>query len=190
MELFNSETGIRAQLHGDVWIRQGKNLTREQILENPDRKFKNLIVDVCSNLIAEWAIRGNPGFLRSSATDYPGILSLAVGTGAVGWDLQNPPVETAGQTRLFGELVNGRKPFTTVNYTDGLGNVSSPPTNVIDFLTTFTETQAVGPIVEMGLFGGNNSLVVDEGMMVNYKTFAVINKSATSSLSILWRLTF
>ena len=189
MEVFNSETGIRAQLHGDVWIRQGENLTREQILENPDKKFKNLIVDVCSKLIAEWAITGNPGFPRSSTTDYPGILSLAVGTGAIGWDLQNPPVETAGQQQMFSE--SERKAFTTVNYTDGLGNVSpTAATNVIDFLTTFTETQAIGPIVEMGLFGGNNSLEPNGVTMVNYKTFAVINKSATSSLSILWRLTF
>jgi hypothetical protein len=38
---------------------------------------------------------------------------------------------------------------------------------------------------------GNDSLFSpDGGTMVNYKTFAVINKPATAELTIIWRLTF
>jgi hypothetical protein len=193
MELYNiSETRNRLRMHGDVWLKTGKNLSREQILDYPDRNFKNLIVDVCSDLIAEWAITGTiaagSSHVRSSAADYPGILSLAVGTGAVGWDLQNPPAETAGQVILNSELT--RKTFASTSYTDGLGNPSVTRTNIVDFLTTFLEAEAVGPLVEMGLFGGNNSLLANGGTMVNAKNFAVVNKSATSQLSILWRLTF
>ena len=189
MELYNiNESCNKFKMHGDVWIKQGNNLSRDQILNDPDRKLTNLIVDVCSDLIAEWAITGNTGFVRSSVSDIPGILVLAVGTGALGWDLQNPPVENAGETQLESELT--RKQFSTVNYVDGVGAPSVSRTNVVDFLTTFLEAEAVGPIVEMGLFGGNGALSLGSGTLINKKNFAVINKSATSSLSILWRLTF
>jgi hypothetical protein len=189
MELHTiSETKSKLSMHGKIWIKTGNNLTREQILQQPDIHFDNLIVDVCSELIAEWAIMGNTGHIRSSVSDVPGILTLAVGTGAVGWDLQNPPSETASQTQLYGELT--RKTFASVQYVDGLGNPSVSRTNVIEFLTTFLEGEAVGPLVEMGLFGGNNSLLSNSGTMINCKNFPVINKSSTTQMSILWNLTF
>jgi hypothetical protein len=173
------------ELKGDVWMKVGNNLTREQILENPDRKFENLIVDVCSDLIAEWAFTGT---ITLTSEHVPGILTLAVGTGALGWDLQNPPTETSNLTVLYSELM--RKTFTSKNYVDSLGSPSASRTNIIDFLTTFLETEAVGPIVEMGLFGGANSLNSNGGTRINARHFPVLNKPAGSQLSILWRLTF
>jgi hypothetical protein len=173
---------------GEVWFKLGKNITREQILESPDFHAKNLIVNACSQMIAQWAITGNTGFIRTSVSDVPGIMALAVGTGASGWDLQNPPAEDAGETQLYSELA--RKTFATVNYVDGVGGVSATRTNVVDYLTTFLESEAVGPLVEMGLFAGNGSTTTNGGVMINVKNFAVINKSNISTLSILWRLTF
>jgi hypothetical protein len=173
------------KMRGDVWMKIGKNLTREQILENPDKQFHNLIVDVCSDLIAEWAFTGT---ITVVGDHVPGILTLAVGTGALGWDLQNPPAETANLTVLYSELT--RKTFASKTYVDSLGSPSATRTNIIDFLTTFLETEAVGPLVEMGLFGGNGALNPNGGTRVNARHFAVINKPATSQLSILWRLTF
>ena len=188
MEFVSFEQRNKIRMHGNIWMKQGKDLTRDEIISCPDINFNNLIVDVCSDLIAEWAISGNTGFVRTSANDIPGVLTLAVGTGALGWDLQNPPAETANETQLFNELT--RKTFLSVNYVDGLGNVSLTRTNIVDFLTTFLEAEAVGPLVEMGLFGGNNALNTNGGTMINAKNFAVVNKSSTSQLSILWRLTF
>jgi len=181
--IFSEKNNMK--LKGDVWMKLGNNLTREQILESPDRNFENLIVDVCSYLIAEWAFTG---VISSIGDHVPGILTLAVGTGALGWDLQNPPAETANLTVLYSELT--RKTFASKTYVDNLGAPSVTRTNIIDFLTTFLETEAVGPLVEMGLFGGNGSLNANGGSRVNSKHFAVLNKSSTSQLSILWRLTF
>jgi hypothetical protein len=182
MEFYVSESKVKGRLKGDVWMKLGNNLTREQIIENPDRQFPNLIVDICSELIASWAIGGNTGFDL-----IPGVLTLAVGTGDVGWDIQNPPPELADETQLYAELT--RKTFATVNYV-AAGVPSPTRTNIVDFLTTFLETEAVGPLVEMGLFGGLNATTPVDGTMVNVKNFKVINKPSTSQLSILWRLTF
>lgn len=184
MEKF-SDVRSKFQIKGDVWMRLGNNLTREQILENPDRQFHNLIVDVCSDLIAEWAFTG---VITLVGDHVPGILTLAVGTGDTGWDLQNPPAETANLTVLYSELT--RKEFASKNYVDGLGSPSATRTNIVDFLTTYLETEAVGPLVEMGLFGGTGALNPNGGTRCNARHFPVLNKPATSQLSILYRLTF
>jgi len=172
------------RMHGQVWAKLG-NVTREQILENPDMHKNNLIVDVCSDQIAEWAFTG---VITVVGDHVPGILTLAVGTGDVGWDLQNPPSATANETQLYTEL--RRKTFSSKNYVDNLGSPSATRTNIIDFQTTFAESEAVGPLVEMGLFGGVGALNSNGGTMINALNFPVINKPSTSNLSILWRLTF
>jgi hypothetical protein len=137
-----------------------------------------------------------------------GILALAVGTGDTGWDLQSPPAPTNTQRSLYSELA--RKTFANTQFIDGAGVPSGIPTKVVDFTTTFAEAEAVGPLVEMGLLGGNistnmsvrNPVLPPNGSydptvdltifdsQVNYLTFSVINKPATSTLTIVWRLTF
>jgi len=143
------------------------------------RHWNNVIVDVASELMAE---------LMKENSGVQGIMTLAVGTGAVGWDLQNPPPATAAQTQLEAELT--RKTFDSTNYVDGSGNPTVTRTNIVDYITTFTETEAVGALVEMGLFGGTGSTSPNSGTQVNYHTFAVWNKPNTSTLTIVWRLTF
>jgi len=107
---------------------------------------------------------------------------------AVGWDLQNPPAETAAQTQLENELY--RKEFDTVNYIDGTGAVTATRTNVIDLTTVFDTSEANGALVEMGLFGGTDSLMTTFGTMLNYFTMPVINKDNSASLTIVWRISF
>jgi len=143
------------------------------------REWHNVIVDVASELMAE---------LMKENSGVQGIMSLAVGTGAVGWDLQNPPAATAAQTQLETELT--RKTFDSTNYVDGGGSPTVTRTNIVDFITTFTESEAVGALVEMGLFGGTGATSPSSGTQVNYHTFAVWNKPSSSTLTIVWRLTF
>jgi len=45
-------------------------------------------------------------------------------------------------------------------------------------------------LMEMGLVGGDASLAPNTGTLINYRTFAVINKPNTATLTITWRLTF
>jgi hypothetical protein len=137
-----------------------------------------------------------------------GVYALAVGSGDTGWDLQNPPAETNTQRALYSEL--GRKTFSKTDFVDSGGSAIAQPTNVVDFTTTFAESEAVGPIVEMGLIGGDvnedmgvtNPItpangpydasldVAGKDLLCNYLTFPVINKPATSRLTITWRFTF
>lgn len=150
--------------------------------------------------------------LRSTATPHEsepafGIWGLALGSGDVSWDLQAPPAATNTQRSLWNEI--GRKQIATVDFIDQDGNISAIPTNIIDLTTIFTESEAVGPIAEMALVGGDNDVnanvrnpilppngtydptvnVVGKDMILNYRTFPVKNKSATDRFSITWRLT-
>jgi hypothetical protein len=165
-----------------------------------DERRYNLVVKDASILIAR--------IMKDNAEPPHGVFCLAVGTGASGWNLQSPPAPTDTQRALWSEL--SRKTFATTAFIDGDGIPAGYPTHVVDFTTTFSESEAVGPLVEMGLLGGNvsSNLAVKNPVtppngpydatvdlttketLVNYLTFPVINKPATSTLSIVWRLTF
>jgi hypothetical protein len=135
-----------------------------------------------------------------------GAYVLAVGSGDTGWNVMSPPAATDSQRALYNEIE--RKTFATTQFIDDGGSQVAYPTNIVDFITTFTESEAVGPLVEMGLLGGNIStnLAIKNPVpagtydatvdltayetMINYLTFPVINKPATASLTWVWRLTF
>lgn len=136
-----------------------------------------------------------------------GVFALAVGTGDVGWDPLNPPTATDTQRSLYNELA--RKQITNSDFITSSGTISGIPTKVVDYTTTFSEAEAVGALVEMGLLGGDvdtnmavtNPIlpangpyvdtvdVVGKDILVNYLTFPVISKPANSTLTWTWRLT-
>ena len=139
-----------------------------------------------------------------------GINMLGVGTGALGAIL-NPDAPPREQRRLNEEI--SRKPFSDTTFRDANGAAVAIRTNVVDFTTIYGESEAVGPLNEMGLLStisdntaiiNNNSNFAGEGgqpydptidtsqydMLVNYLTFSVISKPATSILTVTWRLTF
>lgn len=136
-----------------------------------------------------------------------GIFALAVGTGDVGWDPLDPPAATNTQRSLYSELA--RKQIASSDFIDAGGGISGIPTNVVDYTTTFAESEAVGALVEMGLLGGDvdtnmsitNPIMPANGLydatvdvagkdtLVNYLTFPVINKPPTSTLTWTWRIT-
>lgn len=147
-----------------------------------ERTGKNIIVNSASVLISR--------LLKDNSEPDAGISYLAMGTGASGWNLQNPPQPSTSQTALENEIA--RKAFTTedVTFVDpDTGDPTVVPTNVVDYTATFAETEAVGPIVEMGLFGGDATDAADSGTQVNYRTFPVINKTNSMTLTIIFRIT-
>jgi hypothetical protein len=184
-------------IRGDVFftLRDGKTGAIQL-----EQELRNLVVLDASILIAR--------LMKDNAEPPHGILALAVGTGDTGWNLQSPPAATNTQRSLYSELA--RKTFASTQFIDAAGVPTGIPTKVVDFTTTFTESEAVGPLVEMGLLGGNistnmsvrNPVLPPNGSydptvdltlfdtQVNYLTFPVINKPATSVLTIVWRLTF
>jgi len=168
----------------------------------------NIIVRDAGVLIAR--------LMKNNSEPYHGVYALAVGTGDAGWDPMNPPVATYTQRSLVAEL--SRKTFSSTDFiwpADGTtpGGVANVPTNIVDFTTIFGTGEAVGPLVEMGLVGGNCSDSVlspnpvpagaydptvdlsaggtgDIDTLVNALNYPVINKPAPANLGLTWRLTF
>lgn len=135
-----------------------------------------------------------------------GIYMLAVGTGATGAIL-SPDAPDQRQRKLNAEIA--RKPFTATQFRDAGGNAVSIPTNVVDFTASFGESEAVGPLNEMGLISPisdsplvtnpnpdtfpTRTLTLDLGLydiLINYLTHSVVSKPSTAILTITWRLTF
>ena len=138
-----------------------------------------------------------------------GAFALAVGTGDVGWDLQAVPPATSSQGSLYAEIE--RKQFSDIDFiTAGTGLVSAIPTNILDFTTTYATSEAVGPLVEMGIVCAPIDIVppltanplpqvswndpsVDRrsyDTFLNARNFNVINKPGTMTLTFVWRVTF
>lgn len=146
-----------------------------------ERHGKNIIVNSASILIAR--------LLKDNNEPDGGITYLAVGAGG-DWNLQNPPQPTNSQTTLVREIA--RKAFGTEDVTfinPDTGEPTLVPTNVVDYTATFNETEAVGPLVEMGLFGGDATELPDSGSEINYRTFPVLNKTNSMTLTIIFRIT-
>lgn len=184
-------------IRGDVFIKLRCASTGE-LLEA--RQHRNLVVKDASILLAR--------LVKDNAEPSFGAFCLAVGTGDVGWPLLNPPAPTPTQRSLYSELA--RKTFATTTFVNGAGVPVAYPTNIVDFTTIFSESEAVGPLIEMGIIGGNVSTnlavknpvtppngaydpLVDlttKETLLNYLTFPVISKPPTSTMTIVWRLTF
>lgn len=188
---------FRHHIRGDVFISMHDGKTGEL---QEYRELLNLVVLDASILIAR--------LMKNNVEPPFGIYALAIGTGAPGWNPMSPPAATNTQRSLWSEIA--RKTFAVTQFINSGGLPVAIPTNVVDFTTTFAEAEAVGALDEMGLIGGNvstnmsvrNPVLPPNGAydptvdltqfdtLVNYLTFAVINKPATSILTIVWRLTF
>lgn len=184
-------------IRGDVFFKMRDGQTGELQWEH---ELRNLVVLDASILIAR--------LMKDNAEPPHSIFALAVGTGDSGWNPMAPPAPTNTQRALYSEIT--RKTFSDTNFVDGDGVPVAFPTKVVDFTTDFTEAEAVGPLVEMGLIGGNvstnlsvrNPVTPPNGAydptvdltqfetLINYLTFPVVNKPATSTFSITWRLSF
>jgi hypothetical protein len=168
-----SLNGLQGKLFIKAW--EGGNLVYSY-------ESKNVIVNSASVLIAR--------LLKDSSEPDAGISYFAVGTGGQGWDLQNPPAPSVTQLTLESELA--RKAISSVNTTfvdPATGDPTTVATNVVDFAATFSESEAVGPLVEMSLFGGDATAALNSGTMLNYRTFPVLNKTAAMTFSVIFRIT-
>ncbi len=184
-------------IRGDVFMTMRNGASGEVELE---WERCNLIVNDASILVAR--------LIKDSQEPPRGAYVLAVGSGDIGWNVMSPPAATVTQRALYAEI--SRKTFSATQFVTSGGVPVAYATNVVDFTTIFTESEAVGPLVEMGILGGNissnlstlNPVSPPNGAydntvnlanfetMLNYLTFPVINKPATSTLTITWRLTF
>lgn len=183
---FHTKGFVSAYLHegSPVYVWMDKE-SRQGYLKRPtnairEHHLKNLIVNKASVLMAK---RMRPG-----ASWGAGITHLEVGTGVGTGNTQAPEAESASQTTLRSPLA--RKDITAWTYIDSSGNPTETETNVVEFSVNFTENEAIGALVEMGLFGGDASNTLGTGYMFNYKVFSVWNKQAGMQLTVTWRITF
>ena len=131
---------------------------------------------------------------------------LSIGTGATG-SLLSPDLPDNRQRKLNSEIA--RKTFSAVTFRDTGGIAVAYPTNIVDFTTTFGESEAVGALNEMGILSPvsdnpsttnpnpNNFPTYDATLditpydiLINILNFSVISKPSTAILSVTWRLTF
>jgi len=180
---------------GELFIQMKDTSTGEILL---DEHVKNIITLDASLIISS--------LVRDPTSRPNGVNMLAVGTGATG-ALLSPDAPDSRQRKLNGEIA--RKPFSSTTFRDGSGNAVAIPTNIVDFTTTFMESEAVGPLNEMGLFStiSSNPLILNLNpntfptrdttvdvsgldVLFNYITFGCITKPSTATLSITWRITF
>lgn len=145
-----------------------------------DYHKSNIIVNTASILIAR--------LLKDNEEPQNGISYLAVGSGSGSWDLFDPPAPTTSQTRLENEFYRKAIDLSTFVHPE-TGEPTTVYTNIVDYSVTFGESEAVGPIVEMGLFGGDATTELNSGTMLNWRTFPVVNKTATMTLTVIFRIT-
>lgn len=178
----------------------------EFIFKMTDARTGLVLVEWCreNTITLDAGILGASLF-TGNAVNPLGLRMLAVGTGATG-PILTPDAPTNIQRSLNNEIE--RKAFSSTQYRNVSGVAVAYRTNIVDFTTTFTEAEAVGPLNEMGLispFSNNPAVqspipttpvydstvdVTDKDLMVNYLTFGCVSKPATAVLSITWRLTF
>lgn len=135
-----------------------------------------------------------------------GAYMLSIGTGATG-SLLSPDLPDNRQRKLNSEIE--RKTFSATTFRNSLGVAVSYPTNILDFTTTFGESEAVGALNEMGILSPvsdnpsttnpnpNNFPTYDVTLditpydvLINILNFSVISKPSTAILTIVWRLSF
>lgn len=140
---------------------------------------QNLIVNGASILVAS--------LLKDPSQS--GIKYLSIGRGDGESWFTDPPQPTTTQVKLVREIY--RKEIKQKKFVDPrTGAYTEVPTNIVDYIVTFNESEATGQIVEMGMFGGNTATgAADSGILVNYRTFPVISKTPTMSLSVIFRIT-
>lgn len=161
---------------------------------------KNVITADASILVAR--------LIKDPTEPSSGAFALAVGTGDSGWDPQSVPAASASQGSLYAEIE--RKQFSNIDFITSGGAVSAIPTNILDFTATFSTSEAVGALVEMGIVcaavdttppltatpiaqGSWGSAAVDRrnfDTFLNVRNFNVINKPGTMTLTLAWRVTF
>ena len=174
----------------------------------------NVLTLDCGILVAR-LMRNSLEPIVGSNNPNKGVSMLSIGTGATG-NLLSPDAPQPEQRKINAQAANGRKAFSSAQFRDGDGVAVSYPTNTVDFTATFSESEAVGPLNEMGVVSAvssnpalSNWIINGPGtidpvydttinvggntpsdLLSNYLTFGVITKPATAILTITWRFSF
>lgn len=178
---------IFVKIHENGVLKETISIGRNSVGIDPETKKvllgSNIVVLDASTLLAR--------LIKDPSEPAAGVAYFALGTGNPGWDKFNPPAPVDTQTTLEAEVANGRVSPSASTFIDpSTGLPSVTPTNIVDFDFDFSESQAVGFLCEAGLFGGDATSAANSGTMITFKTFPVISKTSTMTISFTYRLTF
>ena len=140
----------------------------------------NIVTDGLGVLLAR--------LVRDPTDPLGGITFGVVGTGPVGPDPFTPLPPTPSQTTLVNEIF--RKQLASINFVDGAGLPTVTPQPRVDFQMTMTIGEAVGAIVEIGLAGGDATVAANSGNLVSVENIPVISKTASATLTLVFRFQF
>lgn len=126
--------------------------------------------------------------LLKQQSGYSGIQYWAVGSGASLWDSSMPnPALT--DTKLTAELGRKAIPTSAISFLDSSYNVVTSPTNILQIVLTFNESDCNGVWREFGIFGGNATSTSNSGLMINKKHHAVLTKTSDMVIERTMRFT-
>lgn len=166
---------------------------------------KDNVLTLDCGILAARLFRNSLAPVAGTSTN-KGITHLDIGMSARG-NILSPDAPQPEQRKLNTRLA--RKAVTT-QFRNDAGAAVAYPTHIVDFTTTFSESEANGALNEMGLVSAFNDVgfndinngagtlnpydattdVSAKDLLANYLTFGVITKPATAILTITWRLTF
>lgn len=128
--------------------------------------------------------------MKDNSDPAAGVAYFALGTGNIGWNILSPPAPTGTEIALETEIERVIPSLAQfINTLTFLPSVT--PTNIVDFDFDFTEAQAVGGLVECGLLGGDAGASPSiNDTLITYRTFPIISKTNTMTISFTYRLTF
>ncbi len=153
------------RLRGEVFLNLHDASTGKLV---DSRHYQNIITKDASIILAR--------LCKDAAEPTAGIFALAVGTGDVGWNLQSPPAATSNDRSLVAEIA--RKQISSSTFIDSSGNpidINPPLTGV--------------PVTPASPYDATIDLT-NYDTLFNKKNFAVLNKNNTTTLTLVWRLTF
>lgn len=142
-------------------------------------KSHNIVVNSSLNLIA--GVVGN---------QISNELYWAVGSGSKDWD-DTPIDPVATETKLTSEI--GRKlinPTTNIEFYDNVNKSTTTPTNRLHFSILFEEDECNGVWREFGIFGGDASVAIDSGIMIDKKHHGVVTKDTNTTIERHLIITF
>lgn len=144
----------------------------------------NQIQNTASDLLA--------GLLRRAGEDpsysgFKGLLYLAVGSGDVSWDV-TAPIKDPAQVALQSEYFRKQIIYSDLNFLDPLGAVGAPAVGYVSrkilINVTLLSNEANGARREFGLYGGDATLATDSGLIFNWVSHPLSNKTSGETINL------
>lgn len=144
------------------------------------REGQNLIVNDIGKLIA---------CLFKRHEGYDGLTYWAIGSGQDAWDDKNIN-PTVLDSRLETEHFRKAIPKENVQFLDEFGEPTEEITNRIGITLTFSTEEANGKWREFSIFGGDATVSLNTGLMINHKIHKILTKDDTMTIERQIRFTF